>query len=64
MFALAVKIKCRPEKSQTAFSFFNSFVQKARREPGCGFYELFREKGNPNVFFFFERPKRNITERT
>jgi len=57
MITLSVYITCKSEKAKEARRFFESFVGKARSEPGCIQYDLYQVEGETSHFYFFEKWK-------
>ena len=46
--------KTRPEKAEAFETFFRTYVEPSRAEPGCIEYHMLRDKQDPTLFIFYE----------
>lgn len=54
---ITVKATIKPEKVEDFMKGIQWFIEESRKEAGCISFDVYRDRNNPNVFFYFEEWK-------
>lgn len=48
------RVRCKPEDRERVRELMLEYVEPARQEPGCLYYDIFQEQNDPDVFYILD----------